>query len=107
MGTKNKITYTKDMLIKDIANECGFDVGDVKEMYNKFADIITGYLSQANMEADVIVKLFDGVSFGSTFESATTKKNNFTGEDMIVPDKIKPKASFTRTFKNKLIDGNQ
>ena len=103
MATKNKITYTKSMLIKDISDTAGFDIGDVKEMYNHFADIVTGYLANAPIDSDVVVKLFEGVSLGSTFEPATTRRNNFTGEDVAVPDRIKPKASFTKTFKDKLL----
>lgn len=107
MDTKKvKVTHTKDRFIKDIATKCEIDVADVKTMYAAFEDVLTGYLSEANMETDIVVKVFDGFSMTSTFAPETTKKNNFTGEDMVVASKIKPKAKFTRTYQERLLADN-
>lgn len=100
---KAKITYTKDKFIKEIASRSEMDVADVKKMYAEFENVLTGYLSEANMETDIVVKMFDGFSMVSTFTPETTKRNNFTGEDMVVASKIKPKAKFTRTYQEKLL----
>lgn len=100
---KNKITFTKDMLIKDIAKACDEDPKDIREIYAEFERAVTEYLSKADEQTDVVVKLFEGVSFNSVYEPETVRKNNFTGQDMVVASKIKPKASFTRTYRDKLL----
>ena len=104
---KNKVTYTKDKFIKDIAARSDMDVADVKQMYAEFENVLTGYLSEADMETDIVVKMFEGFSMVSTFCPETTKKNNFTGEEMVVASKIKPKAKFTRTYHDRLLAANQ
>ena len=104
MGTsKTKVTFTKDMLIKDIAKACDKEPKDIKDIYAEFERAVTGYLAQANEDTDVVVKLFEGVSFNSVFEPEAVKKNNFTGQDMVVASKIKPKANFTRTYRDRLL----
>lgn len=99
---KNKTTYTKDMIIKNIANECGKEIKYVKEIYNALESEIERLLSKANSDTDISLRLFEGISINSTFVPEQTKINNLTGEMLTSSSKIKPKANITRHYCEKI-----
>ena len=101
---KNKVTYTKETLIKKIAEESNNSVRAVRAMYNSLEADVFEALSLANEDTDVSVRLFEGISIGSVFVPETTKVNNLTGKTMVTSPKIKPKASITRNYCEKLTD---
>lgn len=104
---KIKITYTKDMLIKKIAEEYGIGVKIVRSIYNLLEENIFEILSSANLNTDVSVRLFEGISIDSSFLPEKTKLNNLTGETIIASSKIKPKVNITRNYCEKLANFNK
>ena len=92
---KTKLTYTKDMLIKNIAMMSGNDVKVVRTIYNELEEDIARLLSLANQDTDVSLRLFEGIAINSTFVPEKTKINNLTGEEIVASSKIKPKANIT------------
>ena len=104
---KTKITYTKDMLIKKIAEEYGIGVKIVRSIYNQLEEDIFEILSSANLNTDVSIRLFEGISIDSSFLPEKTKVNNLTGETIVASSKIKPKANITRNYCEKLTDYNK
>lgn len=103
---KTKLTYTKDMLIKNIAMMSGNDVKVVRTIYNALEEDIARLLSLANQDTDVSLRLFEGITINSTFVPEKTKINNLTGEEIVASSKIKPKANITRNYCEK-ISGNK
>lgn len=101
---KEKVTYTKDMLIKKIASDCKRDLKIVKTIYNSLEENIFDILSSATSNEDISIRLFEGIVLGSTYIPEKTKLNNLTGETIIASSKIKPKANITRNYCEKLTD---
>ena len=97
-----KLTYTKDMLIKNIAEKCGEDVKTIKLFYNALEDNIADILSSAEPGTDMVIRLFEGITINSTYVPEKSKINNLTGEPIIAKSKIKPKANITRYYCDKL-----
>lgn len=99
---KTRLTYTKDMLIKNIAMMSGNDVKVVRAIYNALEEDIARLLSLASPDTDVSLRLFEGITINSTFVPEKTKINNLTGEEIIASSKIKPKANITRNYCEKI-----
>lgn len=99
---KNKITYTKEMIIKKIAQESGRNISTVRVIYNNLEDIIIDCLSSATVDTDITMRLFEGITIDSTFIPEKNKLNNLTGETITTIKKIKPKANITRNYCEKL-----
>ena len=100
---KEKVTYTKDMLIKQVARKFGnHTVEDVREIYHALEDELFKVLSSATSDTDVSVRLFEGIVIDSSFVPEKKKVNNLTGETIVTTSKIKPKANITRNYCEKL-----
>ncbi len=99
---KNKITYTKENLIKNIAEASGKNMGTVRAVYNELENIIAECLSSASIDTDISIRLFEGITIDSTFIPEKTKVNNLTGQIITTTKKIKPKANITRNYCEKL-----
>ena len=99
---KEKIRFTKENLIKDIAKQTDNNICDVREIYNALEKLIFDILSSVNEDRDVDVRLFEGISLDGIYVSAKEKKNNLTGKTSLVTSKIKPKFNITRSYIEKL-----
>lgn len=99
---KNKNVVTKEMLIKLIAKESGKDVNVVKSIYNIFEKVLTKLFAGVDENTDVSVRLFEGVSFDSSFIPQRKRHNNLTGKIIMATSKIKVKANITRNYCEKL-----
>lgn len=104
---KNKVTYTKEMIIKNIAHLCDMDIKTVKEVYNTLEKEIASLLSYANPERDISIRLFEGMTINSTYIPEKKKLNNLTGEEIISASKIKPKVNITRYYCDKITSSNK
>lgn len=104
---KNKITYTKDKIIKNIAKELNEDVDIVRNIYNSLEENIAKMLSSATADTDVSVRLFEGISIDGVFVPEHLKTNNLTGENIVAKEKIKPKANITRYYRDKVTNYNK
>ena len=109
LNTQDKVkhTYTKDMLIRNIADACHKDMSTVRIIYNALEENVANLLSSASSEADVSIRLFEGITLDSTFVPEKTKVNNLTGKVITSASKIKPKANITRNYRNKLTAHNK
>lgn len=99
---KEKIRFTKENLIKDIAKQTNNNISDVKEIYNSLEKLIFDILSSVNEDRDVDIRLFEGISLDGIYVPAKEKKNNLTGKTSLVESKIKPKFNITRSYIEKL-----
>lgn len=63
---------------------------------------ISDMLSSASQDADVRVKLFDGLIIESKYSESKTKKNNITGETITVPERLNVYGRITRLFEKKV-----
>lgn len=99
---KEKIKITKENLIKNIAKETNKNINDVRDFYNSLENIIFDILSSVDVNGDISIKLFEGMSLDGIYISEKTKKNNLTGQVNFVESKIKPKVNITRSYCEKL-----
>lgn len=99
--SKPEIYGLSDKEIKKLSNrllnsKLSFNITDL--IYNTTEQKVRELLSKANEEQNVTIKLFKGISLESKFVSERKKKNNFTGEIVVYPQYIKPKANFSRGY---------
>lgn len=99
---KERIKITKENLIKDVAKQTNKPISDVKNIYNTLEKTIFDILSSVNINGDVSIKLFEGISLDGVYIPEKTKQNNLTGEVGLVESKIKPKFNITRSYCEKL-----
>ena len=99
---KEKIKITKESLIKDIAKQTNKSINDVKDIYNTLEKTIFDIISSVEINGDITIKLFEGISLDGIYIPEKTKKNNLTGEVNLVESKIKPKFTITRSYCEKL-----
>ena len=99
---KEKIKITKESLIKHIAKQTNKNISDVKEIYNVLEKTIFDILSSVDMNGDISIRLFEGISLDGVYTPEKTKQNNLTGKVSLVESKIKPKFSITRSYCEKL-----
>lgn len=99
---KEKIKITKENLIRDIAKQTNNNISDVKDVYNTLEKTIFDILSSVDLNGDVSIRLFEGISLDGVYTPEKTKQNNLTGEVSLVKSKIKPKFNITRSYCEKL-----
>ena len=95
-------TYTKDILIKNVARKSKLTIDEVKEAVHLLEDEIFEILSTTSESKDVSIRLFEGITIDATFVPSKVKINNLTGKEIEVPGKIKPKVNVTRYYVNSL-----
>jgi nucleoid DNA-binding protein len=74
----------------------------VKDIYNLLENVIFNSLHSVSEKKDVCIRMFEGVSLDGIYVPEQTKKNNLTGEMVLVESKIKPKFNITRSYCEKL-----
>ena len=102
MEYERKIKITKENLIKDIAKQTDKSISDVKDVYNALEKTIFDVLSSVDVNGDISIRLFEGITLDGIYISEKTKINNLTGKESLVESKIKPKCNITRSYCEKL-----
>lgn len=98
----DKIKITKETLIRDVAKQTDESIKDVKNIYNALEKTIFDILSSVDINGDISIKLFEGISLDGIYIPEKTKQNNLTGEISFIESKIKPKFNITRSYCEKL-----
>lgn len=104
---KVKHTFTKDMLIRNIAEMCDENMSTIRNIYNLLEQNVAKLLSSADPNTDISIRLFEGITIDSTFIPEKTKINNLTSQVITATSKIKPKANITRSYCKKLTNHNK
>ena len=99
---RESIKFTKENLIKDIAKQTNKSINDVKVVYNALENTIFDILSSVDVNGDVSIRLFEGISLNGAYIPEKNKQNNLTGKVSLVESKIKPKFTITRSYCEKL-----
>ena len=99
---RESIKITKESLIRDIAKQTKKNVNDIKEVYNTLENTIFDILSSVDVNGNISIRLFEGISLDGNYIPEKTKKNNLTGKMSLVESKIKPKFNITRSYCEKL-----
>lgn len=99
---KEKIKVTKENLIRNIAKETNKNINDVRDFYNSLENLIFDILSSVDINGDISIRLFEGISLDGIYVPEKTKQNNLTGKVSLVESKIKPKFNITRSYCEKL-----
>lgn len=99
---REQIKITKENLIKDIAKQTDKKANDVRVVYNALEKTIFDILSSVDVNGDISIRLFEGISLDGVYISEKTKTNNLTGKLSFVKSKIKPRFNITRSYCEKL-----
>ena len=99
---KESIKITKEALIKDIAKQTNMDIDDVKDVYNTLERTIFDSISSVDVNGDISIRLFEGISLDGIYIPEKIKQNNLTGKSSLVKSKIKPKFNITQSYCEKL-----
>lgn len=75
---------------------------DLNSLLEAFEDTVFDYLKSATEDKSVVVPVFGGMTVEGFYVKGGKKKNNLNGKTIKVANKIKPKATFTRTCVDKL-----
>lgn len=95
-----KINQTK--LIEKICDVTAIPHNQVSAVLNCLEKNVSDRLSSATKDADVQVKLFDGLIIESKHSESKTKRNNITGETIIVPERLNVSGRITRLLEKKI-----
>ena len=99
---KEKIKITKETIIRDVAKQTNHSISDIRAIYNVLEKTIFDILSSVDINGDVSIKLFEGISLDGVYIPEKNKHNNLTGKTDVVQSKIKPKCIITRSYCEKL-----
>lgn len=104
---KENMVLTRDKMIKKIAAKTGRNVETIRKFYNALEETLFETLSSANKDTDVTVKLCEGIMIDSKFIPEEDRFNNLVGKIIKTKEKIKCKATVTRTYSEKLTAGDK
>lgn len=74
----------------------------VSAVLNSLEKNVFDRLSSASQDADVQIKLFDGLFLESKYKPTKEKRNNLTGETITVPEKLNVSGRIIRLLKKKI-----
>ena len=92
----------KDDLIDELAVRTGFFKKNMKEVVEALSDIIIEHFQTAEFGADSELHLAPGVVLTGTRKPAGEAKDPRTGQIIISPEKVIPKAVFKPSIRLKL-----
>ena len=104
-GEKNYIrnqvvNYVPADLIKDISAESCVKESVVEEVLNSFKEVVTRHLAETDKKTDIAIKVFKGLKLTSKTRISNEAIRLGIAEEPV--EKILIKATFTRTFKDKM-----
>lgn len=95
---------TRENLVRMVADKTLLSTNIVKDVYDTLENLVLENVKSTDEENNIVIKLFDGLTINSVYQPEKTKLNNLTGEVITTKGKIKPKATFTRSYCNKLCE---
>ena len=87
--------------IEKICDVTALPHNQVSVVLNCLEKNVSDILFSASQGTDVQVKLFDGLIMESKHSESKTKKDNFTGETITVPERLNVSGRITRLFEKK------
>lgn len=99
---KNIEKINKRKLAEKICDVTAIPHNQVSAVLNSLEKNVSDMLSSASKDADVQVKLLDGLIIESKHSEPKTKRNNITGETIIVPERLNVSGRITRLLKKKI-----
>ncbi len=92
----------KTELVDELADRTGFFKKNMREVVDALSDIIEEHFQTAEIGADSELHLAPGVVLIGTRKPAGEAKDPRTGEIIISPEKVVPKAVFKQSIRQKL-----
>lgn len=99
----DKLRFTREDIIKQVAKDSYTSQATVRSILDSLEQRIFDNLSLTSEEyPNIIIRLFEGINFETTFVPEKLMKNNLTGKDIKAKSKIKLKVNVSRTYGEKL-----
>ena len=100
--TKHIEKINQAKIIEKICDVTAIPYDQVSAVLNCLEKNVFDMLSSASQDKDVQVKLLDGLIIESKHSEPKTKRNNITGETIIVPERLNVSGRITRLLKKKI-----
>ena len=94
--------YKKEELVEMLAEKTGFYKKNMLEVANALEEIILECLQSATLKQDSELQLAPGVVIVGHRKPACAAQDPRTGEEIISPEKVVPKAVFKQSIRQKL-----
>ncbi len=98
----SKRELIKQVYVKIYGTVNEMSENDLFNLMNILEETVYENLKKATKDNSITVALFEGLNIESVYIPQKIKRNNLTGKDILTTNKIKPKATFTRTCCKKL-----
>lgn len=89
----------KDNLIELLAIELNIAKSESKKILQALEDIVFRYIKSTPIGAVGRIHLLKGFYIISCKDPEMEKKNNLTGENVLIPPRIRVRTNITKTFK--------
>jgi hypothetical protein len=90
---------TKDRMARDLADETGYYLKDIKTLLSAMDKIVKGYFAEVTDEDEISVQLVEGIKCGCKIVEARERVNPRDRTPIIVPDTVKPFSKFSEDFR--------
>lgn len=101
-NNKHIENINKRKLFEKICDATAIPHNQVSAVLNSLEKNVSDMLSSASKDVDVQVRLFDGLIMESKHSESKTKKDNFTGETITIPERLNVSGRITRLFEKKI-----
>lgn len=99
MANKRRL-INNDQLVREVSRASSISIAKTKSVFESLGSVLAGHLKEANEDGGVEVKILNGLSIKADFQPETT--HNFLGKDIVVSQRIKPKAVLSRKYVERL-----
>lgn len=100
---KSRVTYTKSKIISRVSKRAHLRPDTVRRVYDSLEQELVDMLSEAAVDTDVSLRIFEGITLDGRYIPPHDKLNNLTGEMITTREKIKTKANVTRYYDDKVL----
>lgn len=93
-------------LIDELADNFSgiYDRKTIQDIIYNLEDTILSHLRSATVDNSIIIKPFKGLSLSSKMLSEKEITMNLTGQTYVRSERLKPNASFSRYFRNNILN---
>lgn len=98
------LQITKRDVIDEIQKETMLSRQEIDNVMNAMGNVLFRFLSRADESQSVKINLMEGLYLTGEYKPEKIKTNHLTGKVIRTTKKIRPKASFTRSYCERLSD---
>ena len=91
---------TRSRMVKDLSDKTEFYEKNIKDLLYAMDDLIKDYCAEVTEDEELIIQLTEGIKIICTIQPERQRKNPQTGEQITCAATVKPRAVFSKNFKD-------